>query len=396
MMLLTAGTRGDIEPFVALARAAAARGHSVRLGVPDDADRPAGVDVVGLDLDFRRVMSPGGGAPWTLARHLGREVRPALRRMFAAAVRQTVAFAPDVVVHHPLILSAPMAADALGVPRVLVELSPVATPSGVFPAAGGPTATVDLGRWNRSTYAVPRAAARLLDADVVRAAAQLPGGRRSASRTASRATLMAVSPQLLPRPHDWPPRVHLTGSWHDDALAAPLDAEVADFVHDGGHLVASFGSMAVGGAQARARAVVGAARAHGLRALLLTGWGGLELPVALRGADVLAVRAASFGAVMPGAALAVHHGGAGTSHAVARAGVPAVVVPVTADQPFWGAQLHRQGIAARPVPVRRLTSAALTSAVADALACRERAAEVGRAMRGEDGLGTALDVLGSL
>lgn len=316
--------------------------------------------------------------------------------MLAAAVRETVAFAPDVVVHHPLILSAPMAADALGVPRVLAEFSPVATASEGFPAAGGPTATYDLGRWNRSTYAVPRAAARVFAADVVRAAAQLPRGRRPASRTPSRATLMAVSPQLLPRPHDWSPRVHLTGSWHDDGLADAVDPAVADFVHDGGHLVASFGSMAVGGAEARARAVVGAARAHGLRVLLLTGWGGLALPDDLRGSDVLAVRAAPFPAVLPGAAVVIHHGGAGTSHAVARAGVPAVVVPVTADQPFWGTQLHRRGIAAAPIPVRRLTTAALVTAVADALTRGGRAAEVGRAMRREDGLAAALDVLGLL
>lgn len=396
MMLLTAGSRGDVEPFLALARYAAAQGHEVRLGLPDDVGTPAGVDTVGLDVDFRRLLAPADRTPWGVAHHLRGQVRPGMRRMLAAAAEETVAFAPDVVVHHPLILSAPAAADALGVPRVLVELAPVATPSSQFPAAGGPTATRDLGRHNRATYAVPRAAARIFDADVRRAAARLPGGRRPASRTASRATLMAVSPQLLPRPRDWPARVHLTGSWHGGSLVAPVDPGLAEFVRGGGHLVASFGSMAVRGAEARARAIVTGARAHGLRVLLLTGWGGLALPDDCRGPDVLAVPSAPFDAVLPGAAVAVHHGGAGTTHDVARAGVPAVVVPVTADQPFWGAQLHRRGVAARPVPVRRLTAEVLTRAIPDALACRERAAEVGGAMRQEDGLGAAFDVLASL
>ncbi|RII96022.1 glycosyltransferase, partial [Clavibacter michiganensis] len=157
IMLLTAGSRGDVEPFVALARHAASRGHEVRLALPDDSVAPEGVDTVPLGLDAQRVMSPGGRTPWALARHVRAEVRPAIRRMLAAAVRETVAFGPDVVVHHPLILSAPMVADALGVPRVLVEFAPVATPSDRFPAAGGPTATRDLGPRNRSTYAVPRA-----------------------------------------------------------------------------------------------------------------------------------------------------------------------------------------------------------------------------------------------
>jgi len=395
-MLITAGTRGDVEPFAALARHAASRGHEVRLALPDDAVAPEGIDAVRLGLDARRMLSPVGRTPWALARHLRREVRPGIRRMLATAVRETTAFRPDVVVHHPLILSAPMVADALGVPRVLVEFAPVATPSDRFPAAGGPTAVRDLRVPHRSTYAVPRAAARLLDGDVARAATGLPTGGHTGPRSPSRATLMAVSPELLPRPDDWPERVHQTGAWYEEGPAAPLDPVVAEFLGAGRFLVASLGSMARGDAAARGRAVVTAARSHGLRVLLVTGWGGLALPDGCRGPDVLAVRSAPFDRVLPGAALAVHHGGAGTSHAVARAGVPAVVVPVTADQPFWAAQLHRQGLAAAPIPLRRLSVDALLPAMGDALSRRARAAEVGGIMRRERGVQQAVDVLESL
>ena len=395
LMLLTAGTRGDVAPFVALAREAASRGHEVRLALPDDAVVPEGVDAVRLGLDARRLLSPAGRTPWALARHLRTEVRPAMQRMLAAAVRESVAYEPDVVVHHPLVLSAPMVADALGVPRVLVEFAPVATPSDRFPAAGGPTAVRDLAVRNRSTYAVPRLAARLLEGDVARAAAELPGGRRPSRRSPSRATLMAASPALLPRPDDWPERVHQTGAWSEEP-AASRDPVIEDFLGGGPHLVASFGSMARGDASARGRAILTAARSHGLRVLLVTGWGGLALPDGCGGSDVLAVRSAPFDRVLPGAALAVHHGGAGTSHAVARAGVPAVVVPVTADQPFWAAQLHRQGVAAAPIPSRRMSAAALAPAMADALSRSGRAAEVGALMRRERGVRRAVDVLESL
>jgi sterol 3beta-glucosyltransferase len=396
LMLLTAGTRGDVEPFVALARHAVSRGHEVRLALPDDAGTPDSIDTVALGLDVQRVLAPAGRTPWALAHHVRAEVRPAMRRMFAAAVRETVAFDPDVVVHHPLILSAPMVADSLRVPRVLVEFAPVATPSERFPAAGGPTATRDLGVRNRFTYAVPRAAARLFDADVARAAAELPGGRRPARRSPSRATLMAVSPALLPRPDDWPERVHQTGAWYEEAPVASSDRVLDEFLGTGPFVVASFGSMATGDASARGAAIVTAARSLGLRVLLVTGWGGLDLPTECHGPDVLAVRSVPFDAVLPGAVLTVHHGGAGTSHAVARAGVPAVVVPVTADQPFWAAQLHRQGLAAAPVPLRRLSADTLVPAMRDALTRRERAAEVGRRMREEHGVQRALEVLESL
>lgn len=396
MMLLTAGTRGDVEPFAALARHAASRGHEVRLALPDDAHAPEGVDTVPLGLDVQRVLAPAGRSPWALAHHLHAEVRPGMRRMLATAVRETVAFEPDVVVHHPLVLSAPMVADALGVPRVLAEFAPVATPSERFPAAGGPTATRDLGVGNRVTYRVPRAVARLFDGDVARAAAELPSGRRPSPRSPSRATLMAVSPELLPRPDDWPDRVHQTGAWYDEGPTASPGPIVDDFLRAGPFVVASFGSMASGDASARGSAIVTAARSHGLRVLLVTGWGGLVLPAECRGPDVLAVRSVPFDAVLPAATLAVHHGGAGTSHAVARAGVPAVVVPVTADQPFWAAQLHRRGIAAAPVPLRHLTVDTLVPAVRDALDRRERAAEVGGRMRREHGVQRALEVLEAL
>ena len=396
MMLLTAGTRGDVEPFAALARRAVAAGHEVRLGVPDDSGVDlTGIDAVGLDLRFQGLVPEPSAPPWALARAL-REVRPALRRLFAASVRETVGYAPDVVVHHPLVLSAPMAADGLGVPRVLVELTPVATPTAAFPAAGGPTATRDLGRANRWTYAVPRAAAHLLQPEAAPAAALLPGGIAPAARSSSRAVLMAVSPQLLPRPADWPERVHLTGAWFDDAASEALAPEVTAFLRRGPHLVATFGSMVAGDAAARAEAVVAAARAHELRAVLLTGWGGMVLPEGLRGPDVLALRSAPLGPLLAGAAVVLHHGGAGTTHAVARAGVPSVVVPFTADQPFWAARLRRLGIAAAPLPPRRLRVGTLVRAITDALARTARAEEVAAAMRTERGVQHAVDVIASL
>ncbi|WP_229741635.1 glycosyltransferase [Kocuria dechangensis] len=395
MMLLTSGSRGDVEPFAALARRASAHGHEVRLGLPENSGVDvAGLDAVTLDVDFHRLIQTHGISQWTAVRHFRTEVGPGMRRMLAAAVRETLAFRPDVVVHHPKVLTAPAVADALGAPHVLAEFVPVVTPTREFPAPG--VVNRDLGRLNRATYSVARAAERMFRRDMERACAQLPGGRAPSPASPPRATLEAISPHLLPRPADWPESVHLTGAWHEDSAAQEPDPAVAEFVRGGPYLVASFGSMAAGNPHARGRTVVESARAHGLRTLLLTGWGGLALPENLRDDDVLALPTAPLDAVLPGAALAVHHGGAGTVHTVARAGVPSVVVPFIADQPFWGRQLHRLGLAPAPVPYRKLTQATLVPAMGEAMACRERAAGVGRAVRDEDGLGSALEVLTGL
>lgn len=396
MMLLTAGTRGDVEPFAALARFAACHGHEVRLGLPDSSGMDlSGLDTVSLEVDFHRLVQEHGISPWTAVRHFRTEVGPGMRRMLAAAVRETLAFAPDVVVHHAKVLTAPAVAQALGVPHVVVEAVPVLTPTRQFPAPG--VVKRDLGRFNRATYAVALGAERMFRRDIDRACAPLPGGRSTAV-LAPAATLLPISPQLLPRPDDWPASVHLTGSWHADAPAPEPDPAMLAFLRRGPYLVATFGSMASGDPMARGRAVVESARAHGLRTLLLTGWGGLALPDDLRGDlrdDVLAVPSLPLDAVLPGAALAVHHGGAGTVHTVARAGVPHVVVPFLADQPFWGRQLHGIGLAAAPIPQKKLTAERLTAAIGDALGCRAAAERAGLEVRKERGLQTALSVLTS-
>jgi sterol 3beta-glucosyltransferase len=391
-MLLTAGSRGDVEPFAALARYAAAQGHAVRLAAPESPGTDlTGIDTVGLGIDFQRLIGTQGPSPWTALRSYRTEVGPGMRRMLSAAVRETLAFGPDVVVHHPKVLTAPAVADALGIPHVVVETVPVLTPTREFPAPG--VVTRDLGPFNRWTYAATRSAARMFRRDIEEACAQLPGSAPAAAPSAPAASLVPISPQLLPRPADWPASTHLTGAWHIDADAPEPDPAVLRFLEGGAYLVATFGSMAASDPSNRGRAVVESARAFGLRTLLLTGWGGLALPEELRDDDVHITRSVPLDAALPGAALAVHHGGAGTVHAVARAGTPHMVVPFLADQPFWGRQLHRLGLAAAPVPRRKLTTARLTAGVIEALSCSSAAERMGRRIREERGLQTALDVV---
>ena len=96
--------------------------------------------------------------------------------------------------------------------------------------------------------------------------------------------------------------------------------------------------------------------------------------------------------------MVIHHGGSGTTHSAARAGVPSVVLPFAADQFFWAEQLHRQGIAPVAVSVQRLTSATLSRAIAAARTSemRERASTVGAKMRTEDGLAKAVEKVHAL
>lgn len=393
MMLLTAGTRGDVEPFFALARAAAARGHQVRIAIPENSGADtAGLDTVSLRMDFARLVSDQGVSPRAAARTFRTVIRPAVGQLLSAAVEHIVSFAPDVVVYHPKVLSAPAASRKLGVPSVLVETVPALTPTREFPSPIIPAAS--LGPLNRASYAPARAATLMFRRELQAALEILPGG--TGPTTETRATLIPVSAHLLPRPSDWPASVHLTGHWAEKPAAAEIDDELSAFLDGGDFVYAGFGSMKAGDAAGRGTAIIEAARRNGLRALVAKGWGGIEVPPAVMGGDVLVRESVAHHMVLPRAVAAIHHGGAGTVHAVARAGVPSVVVPFIADQPFWGAVLHRRGLGPSPLPYRKLTANKLARALGEARSCRGEAARTGELVRAEDGTAVALGVLESL
>ncbi|WP_406633685.1 glycosyltransferase [Pseudarthrobacter quantipunctorum] len=393
MMLLTAGTRGDVEPFFALARAAGARGHEVRTAIPENSGADtASLDTVSLRMDFAQLVSDQGVSPRAAARTFKTVIRPAVGRLLSAAVEHIVAFAPDVVVYHPKVLSAPAAAQRLGIPSVLVETVPALTPTREFPSPIIPAAS--LGPLNRFSYAPARAATLMFRRELQAALDLLPPGRTPAAGT--RATLIPVSPHLLPRPADWPASVRLTGHWAAKPMAMEIDDELAAFLDGGDFVYAGFGSMKAGDARERGAAIVEAARRNGLRALVATGWGGIEVPAAVMGGDVLVRESVAHHMVLPRAAAAIHHGGAGTVHAVARAGIPSVVVPFIADQPFWGAVLHRRGLGPQPVPYRKVTADSLARALGEARSCRIQAARTGGLVRAEDGTAVAVGVLEGL
>lgn len=393
ILLLTAGTRGDVEPFAILARRAADAGHDVRIALPDNSGADlTSLDTLSLGVDFTRVIAAQGVSPLRAMQSFRAVVRPLMRAVLLHAARAALEYRPDVVVYHPKILSAPLVADALGVPHVLAEMVPSVTDTGAFPAAG--TLPRMTPRLNRLSYRLTAAASGMFarELDEVR---QLIGAKNHLVSD-PHATLLPISPAILPPPADWPDTAHMTGPWLAAPHAGDLDSEVSEFIAGGPFVYAGFGSMAAGGdeaAERRAEAVVRTTRQHDLRVLVAEGLGGLRVPRPLRGADVLVVDSVPHGAVFPHATAAIHHGGIGTVHAAMRAGVPSILVPFIADQPFWGARLHERGLAPRPIRARRLTANRLDRALSSVEQYRARVRDVEAAMADEDGCGRALAVL---
>ncbi|WP_258062554.1 glycosyltransferase [Arthrobacter sp. B0490] len=392
ILLVTAGSRGDVEPFAVLARRARSAGHAVRLVLPDNSGVDvAGLDVAGLAVDYSRLIEQQGVSLGAALRSYRSIVRPAMHEVLVGSARAALDYVPDVLVAHPKILSAPLIAAGLGIPFVWVELVPVMTPTAEFPAAG--TVTRDLGRFNRLTYQAAAGGAAMFRQDL-KDVARLVGGQGAARPPAS-ATLMPISPAILRRPADWPSSVHLTGPWRS-GVPGPVPREVSDFIAEDGFVYAGFGSMAAGDPVARAREVIGGIRAAGARALVATGLGGLSVPSDVAGADVLVTASVAHDVVLPLAAAAIHHGGIGTVQAATAAGTVSVVVPFIADQPFWGSTLHARGLGPAPIRRRSLTSLRVAEALSQVGRYRPAVRGAARSMAAEDGPAAAMAVLESL
>jgi sterol 3beta-glucosyltransferase len=391
LLLITAGTRGDVEPFVALAARAAAHGFDVQLALTEEfvADHAASFHVVPLEGNFQQLIASQGASAWAALRSYRSVVEPLMDGVLRSAARAIAGARPDAVVAHPKILSAPMACAAVGAHLYPVEIVPTITPTRRYPAAG-----VLARGWppiNRLTFRAT-AGAKVPFRKQLRAIAAELGVEPGASAPGG-ATLCPVSPSILERPPDWPSTTHLTGVWRRPARPDQLDPEVAEFLAGGGVVFAGFSSMAKGDASARTTEIVEGIRAAGYRALVATGWGGLAVPDELRGSDVLVTTSVPHDLVFPEVVAAIHHGGAGTVHTAARSGVMSIVVPFLADQPWWAARLHERGLAPAAIPPSRLDRRRVAAALAE---IDDRAAAVqavARSMASEDGEGEALRVI---
>ena len=205
--------------------------------------------------------------------------------------------------------------------------------------------------------------------------------------------LYGFSPSVIPRPSDWDNNTHVTGYWFlDPADDWTPPAALMEFLQAGPPPVyVGFGSMSSRNPEQTAALILQALAQAKQRAIMLSGWGGLrkaDLPD-----TVLMVDSIPFSWLFPRVAAVVHHGGAGTTAAGLRAGVPSVVVPFFGDQPFWGQRVAGLGVGPQPIPRRKLTVERLAQAIQEALTdqtMRQRAADLGAKIQAEDGIARAV------
>jgi UDP:flavonoid glycosyltransferase YjiC (YdhE family) len=410
--VLAAGTRGDAQPPAMLCRELARRGHEVRfLAHPEFKNMLDGSDAVLKPLPgdlHAELMSAdaqkffAGGNPlafirWYLdvAKKFAAQMTPMVRQYCEGS---------DIVVGTGLLdYYSNMMARVLKTKAIHAYMQP-AVPTRDFPCSLIPVPPFEMPGWLNKLQGRACFEAFWLGArPVAKYAHELlglppPSWRVPIMEELHRGQpfLMAYSPSFLPRPKDWPDHVDVTGFWFQDTpkLWQPPE-DLVRFIHSGSPpIYAGFGSMVMKDPQATVNAVLEAVAKNNARAVIAAGWSGYK-PEKLPG-NVFAVDAVPHDWLLPKMATAIHHGGAGTTGASLRAGIPQIVVPFVGDQSFWGQQVEKRGVGPRRIAHKNLTASKLGDAIALALndqAMCKRASDMGERVCAENGLARAAEIV---
>ncbi len=409
------GSRGDVQPGIALALGLKAAGHQVRLAAPPTFER----QILDRGLDFHRVtLDPqeavrlqlqNGDANLVQFVWRARETLAPIMQENAQQLFDACKDADAVVYTAVGFLGSGISRD-LGIPGVGAMYGPLINASNSFPSsfAPVPSGRLELAHtttrrlYTRLTHTVSQQLLwqpirslvnRALAATNPRLSPYPLDGPFGEARRYNAPTLNGWSPRVLPHPPDWGAHLPVTGYWFLDRPEnwTPPE-ELRDFLDSGPPPISvGFGSMGGAGAEEMTGKVLRVLKRTGDRGVLVTGWGGItnaDLPD-----DVFMVSEVPHDWLFPQVAAAVHHGGAGTTAASLRAGAPAIVVPFLADQSFWGARLAGLGVGPRPIPRSKLTTERLAAALGETkdIGMRERARALGEKIRAEDGVARAVE-----
>ncbi len=393
IIIPTIGSRGDVQPFIALAQGLARVGYAVTLAshpVMKPLVESYGVDFhpIGPDIDLAKEVA--------IIRQNSRSAVAGLMRAMRFSFDMLQRSHDDILALSEqadlIVVSAQSAAgkneaDKLDLPYLSVTLMPWAIP------------------WDDPQRSlVRRAAYGLIDSLValittrplnrIRKRQGLPPVGKEGF-TSLRMNLIPVSPAVYePNPH-WEPHHHVVGYWFAEEPAGwEPSAELISFLGaDEPPVVISLGAMGLGDRDSKEAVglFVDAIQRAGVRAII-QGWEAeasrLSLPP-----TILFSGSIPHHWLLPRCAAIIHHGGYGTTAAGLRAGIPALVIPHIADQFYWAKIVNELGAGPQPIPRAKLSVTTLASSLDELMNDEElrlAASALGKRIRGENGIDNAV------
>lgn len=403
--ILTYGSRGDFQPFLALAIGLQNNGHAVKLTGPErfaqfaEAHSVPYFSLPGDPVELSRAFNRAGTNPIRMVTAMRAHVLS-----IASQVVESITHASkntDLLIHSfAFTTGAHSLARFLNIRDISIQTFPIFTPTGAYPMAAFP----NLGRWgNRFSHwlgiqifwhfgnAGFRQIQHLLPASFPRTLRWPFANLQERLRTP---LLLAVSPSVLPPVADLPANVTVSGYlFLNEENYQPPD-NLSRFLDAGPPPVCvSFGSMVHEQAERTGKVLLETFVGRNERAIILTGWGGWQPDSPPE--NLFYIQSVPHSWLLPHCKAFIHHGGAGTTAAGLRAGIPNLVVPHAADQPFWGWRVHTLGVGPAPIPVKKLTISRLSAVLSqsDDPAILAAAQDLGQKIRAENGLQTAIRLI---
>jgi sterol 3beta-glucosyltransferase len=409
--IATVGTRGDVQPYVALGLGLRAAGHQVQIATDplfQSFIENHGLGFTAVNADPRQAMQEDmrkiGSNPVRLLRWIDQQFTPLARQYFIEM--HAAAQDSDSILVSALAFAAMHVAQALGIPSLGAYLYPV-TPTRAFPgmaASNLPSWLANLGwvnwwschMYNLGFFRMMLPVVNQLRQEILELP-PVPWSYYTKIDQSEVPIIYGYSQHVLPRPHDWGDNLHITGYWFLPDREYQPPNELSSFLASGSKPVyIGFGSMLDVEAVKSTQIVLEALEITGQRAILQGGWselGAQQLPE-----NVFRIGDVPHDWLFPGMAAVVHHGGAGTTAAGLRAGVPSVIVPYFADQPFWARHVHHLGACPAPIPRLKLSAQkladALQAATQDEL-INSTSGQLGDQIRTENGVSNAVKLIDS-
>ncbi len=408
IVILTYGTRGDVQPFVALGVGLQSAGYSVRLAAPaayGDLVQSHNLEFAPLPGDPARLASQlvdyAGLNPLRMVKAVGEFVLPLAIETLRAA--RLACEGAGAIMHSFLMTEAGhLIADQLGIPDLSGQFFPVFTPTGDFPSMTFPD--LPLGRGYRyTTHSLTtnifRYSSRILYAYLRYKHAELPrlpAWPFAPENRPQTPILYAISPHVLPRPQDWPHSSIITGYWD---LDPPSDwnppSELVEFLSaETPPIFIGLGSIPDKYIQNLGEMFSQAVQQTDRRAIIAIDEIGREQ--FKNCASILCIDNLPHSWLFPRVKAVIHHGGAGTTAAGLRAGIPNIIIPFTADQTFWGDRVHQLGVGPAPIRFKQLSAQRLIQALNIAIhheGVRGQAKTLGNLIRQENGVAKAVEII---
>ena len=410
--IITIGSRGDVQPFLALAIGLKHAGHQIKLATYESFApwiRSYGIEFVCLEGDpYDLLQSEAGQQMMESAKNpiqfmnlFSEVISPTMDGLMSDA--WSACQNADVIICHCILSWVREFTKKLKIPCYITAFAPLAANT-EYPIAL--TSGKSMGKLlNYLSYPVYKMLFWQLFRSSVNRWLQKHFGvspypiwayPQIARERHQQPQLYAYSPTILPRASNWPENIHVTGYWY---LKAALDWQpsdkLIDFLDAGSPpIYIGFGSMKDRNPEEITDIVLKAIAKTQNRAILSTGWGGIsnaDLPD-----GVLKIDSVPHDWLFPQCAALVHHGGAGTTSAGLRAGIPSVILPFLGDQMFWGNRLASYGIGTEPIFQKELTPEKLSEAIAQVTnshVMSTKATQIGKKIRAEDGVANAVKVL---